>query len=104
MNKERKQQIKELVKQSLEYMSEVPEGTELSTSRILSNMGYDLGDIGNDDLMAFHEAFIEASKPFFELEFLPVLVGMPWNCPFIVHYKYKKFCGGISPILDEPEQ
>ena len=85
-------------------MSEVPEGTELSSSRILSNMGYDLGDISHDDLMAFHEAFIETSKSFFELEFLPVLAGMPWVCPFIVHPKYIRNCGGISPRLDYPEQ
>ena len=100
MNKDKKQQIEELVKQSLEYMSEVPEGTELSSSRILSNIGYDLGDISYDDLMAFHNAFIEASKSCFELEFLPVLVGMPWVCPFVLHHGYISKCGGISPIPD----
>ncbi len=102
MNEEKKQQMTRMVQDCVDYLREVPEGTELSFIRVLTEVGGSLEGYDFSERMMFQTEFYEAAeKAGYKCVSLDVIVGMAWVCPFILHHGYIVKCGGISPIPDE---
>ncbi len=84
----KKTEIKQIVKDLVEVLRELPDGTEITSGQLLGRAGYDLKDLSEGDLFDYHEALFKAAKAnHITLDMSRHenrLEGLPWNLDFVV--------------------
>lgn len=85
----------EVVKKLMEYIKTLEEGTEVSTSELMAKVYGDCFDIREDDeLLAdidyqLYKACEKEGIILDKSKYNRMLVGLPYNIPFVIRYKNK---------------
>ena len=84
----KKTEIKQIVKDLVEELRELPDGTVITSGQLLDRAGYDLKDLSEGDLLDYHDALFKAAKAnHITLDMSKHenrLEGLPWNLDFVV--------------------
>ena len=99
-----KTDLRYIAEDLVEELREIPDGTEITSGQMLEKRGYDLKELGSEDLSDYHEDLLRAAKAN-HITLHPVNQdnrdeGLPWKLGFVVHNKKAQikcpYCGSVD--------